>query len=143
MTTIAVRNGIMVATGATWTSIYRGQRPKIMRTREGALTASCGDSDMALPFFNWLDAGADQKNLPRTPDKSDFAAMVLYPDGSVSVFTERFLKQDAAADFYALGSGEQFALGAMGVGASAEEAVQVACYFDPWSRGPLQVVALR
>ncbi len=142
MTTIAIRNGVMAATDATWTSIYRGSRHKIMRTRDGALIASCGESDMAIPFFRWFDNGAHQDRLPRTPEKSDFCAIVLHATGKVQVFTERFLPQDVSAPFYAIGSGEQFALGAMAIGASADKAVQVACEFDPWSRGPIQVEML-
>ena len=104
--------------------------------------ATCGDSDMAIPFFNWLNEGAKAEQLPRIPEKSDFAAVVLYRDGSLGCFTERFLRMDVEADFYALGSGEQFALGAMAMGADAEQAVIVACQFDPWSRGPFQIERL-
>ena len=105
--------------------------------------ATCGDSDMAIPFFNWLNEGASAEKIPRIPEKSDFAAVVLYRDGSLGCFTERFLRMDVEADFYALGSGEQFALGAMAMGATAEQAVGIACQFDPWSRGPFQIEHLR
>jgi hypothetical protein len=144
MTTIAYRDGVMVATTGVWTAIYRGQRNKIMRvggsgTGAGALMATCGDSDMAFSFHKWLEDGENQNALPRIPEKSDFAAIVVYPNGSVVCFTERFLPQPIIAEFHAMGSGDQLALGAMAMGASAEEAVRVACKFDPWSREPLQI----
>ena len=143
MTTIAIRDGVMAATTAVWTSIYRGDSPKIMRTKDGALIATCGDSDMAGPFLAWFEAGADSERIPRIPEKSDFAAIVLLPDESVICFTERFLPMHVSGSFHAMGSGDQLALGAMAHGATAEEAVFVACEFDPWSRAPVQVEFLR
>lgn len=37
----------------------------------------------------------------------------------------------------AIGSGQQFALGALAAGMTPIEAVRIACKFDPWSRTPI------
>lgn len=142
MTTIAFRDGIMAATTAAWTSIYQGSGPTIFRTRDGGLVAMCGDTNMARSFVRWIEANEDEAQIPRIPEKTDFGAIVVGRNGVVGRFTESFQRQDIDAEFHALGSGSLLALGAMAMGASAEKAVEIACQFDPWSRGPVQVERL-
>jgi 20S proteasome alpha/beta subunit len=43
--------------------------------------------------------------------------------------------------FYAIGSGRDFAMGAMQAGASAERAIEVACELDAYSSKPVEVVS--
>lgn len=139
MTTIAIRHGIMAADSSIWEgSLFVGRKQKVLRTSNGTLLATCGYSGMSDPFAEWVNAGEPADNLPRLPPDTDFSALVLYPDEQVFTFDGRFMRQRVKADFYALGSGEAFALGAMHAGASAEDAIKAACEFDAWSRGPVQ-----
>lgn len=145
MTTIAFRNGVMASdTMLSGDNLVRGKSEKILRTPSaGHLVALCGASTMVLPFAVWIELGEPQDALPRLPPDSEFAAFVAYADGRFAVFSQKFLPQFAQAEFHATGSGNEVALGAMAMGASAEEAVRVACQFDPWSREPVQVEHLR
>ncbi len=143
MTTIAIRNGVMAAdTMISDANLVRGFTSKIFRTAGGHLLAVCGHASMSLPFAAWIERGAPDDDLPRFPEGADFAAIVAYADGRVAVFSEKFLPQFLTAEFHTMGSGGEVALGAMAMGASAEEAVRVACRFDPWSREPIQVEML-
>lgn len=58
-------------------------------------------------------------------------------DGQISHFSERLRPYKVHASFYAIGSGRRLAIGAMAAGASAKEAVEIACRFDTHSRGPV------
>lgn len=142
MTTIAIRDGIMAADTSVWEGCYRGSKQKIVRTSLGHLFATCGDSGITERLAKWIEDGESEDRLPRIVEKTDFAALVLYRDGSVGHYTERFMRSMIDGPFFALGSGNEFALGAMAMGASAEKAVEIACQFDPWSRGPVQVERL-
>jgi hypothetical protein len=143
MTTIAFRDGIMAADTMMSQSVYRGRCLKITRTGAGDLVALCGDSGMAHPFAAWIDAGLPRDGLPRMPTGTDFGAFVAFADGRFAVFSEKCLPQFVEAEFHAMGSGNEVAIGAMAMGASAEEAVKIACQFDPWSREPIQVEHLK
>jgi len=55
----------------------------------------------------------------------------LYEQGGTIIFKP---------PFFAMGSGKEFALGAMGQGASAEQAVDVAMRFDPGTGGEIMVL---
>jgi ATP-dependent protease HslVU (ClpYQ) peptidase subunit len=44
--------------------------------------------------------------------------------------------------FFAVGSGGDFAYGALGMGASAVEAVKIGCRFDVYSSGPVKKLVI-
>jgi hypothetical protein len=58
---------------------------------------------------------------------------VFYIDQSFSVCLDE-------SGFYAIGSGADFAIGALAFGASIEEALEVASRFDPYTEGAFQYV---
>jgi len=75
------------------------------------------------------------------PDRNDPHALlvvgglgVLYKVGPMLVRLER--------DFHAVGSGRDYAIAAMHLGKTAEEAVSIACEFDCYSAGPVKTVTL-
>ncbi|HYE00929.1 MAG TPA: hypothetical protein VEH84_16215 [Alphaproteobacteria bacterium] len=139
MTTIAYRDGIMAADSqVTGGDVVRGTAKKIFRIND-LLVACCGGSDEAEEFRQWLRAGAAQGDRPRFRDDSRFSAMTVDADGAVNIWNKFCVPQLADAPFHALGSGNELALGAMAFGASAEQAVNVACSLDIYSGGPIQV----
>ena len=145
MTTIAYRDGVLAVDTAITSDngVCRGRVSKLRRTPSGLLFAICGQAGLSDVFSRWLEDGADPLQRPTLNDKSDFAALVVFSDSRVAAFSERFVAQFLIADFHAMGSGNELALGAMAMGASAEEAVRVACRFDVWSREPVETMALR
>jgi len=90
-------------------------------------------------YVAWLRAGAD-------PDKwgagnPDCYVLMVKPNG------ELFLAEDGLyfsgpiqCEYHAVGSGAKYALGAMAVGASAAQAVEVAARFDPHCGGAVLVM---
>ena len=73
------------------------------------------------------------------PDQ--FTGLVLDKDG---IYEYRFqlVPIRVEVDCWAIGSGAQAALGAMFMGATPEEAAEVACAIDPFCGGPVTVERL-
>jgi hypothetical protein len=138
MTIIAYRDGVMAAdTCLTDGFITAGIK---LYKKKGHVIGFCGDVEQALVFVDWF---FDQKKN-RKPDlasESGWEAMVMNKDG-VSTWG-RSLRPIAMSDqFYAIGSGAPLAMGAMEFGASAAEAVAIACRRDPYCREPITVLTL-
>ena len=142
MTTIAFRDGVM-ATDSLVTdgsNIYRGTTKKIYRIGD-SLLSMCGNLGLFDVMVDWVSRGMPLGDLPNVGNESDFAAMLVSRDRLVG-FTEKFRIQEHTAEFHAMGSGNEIALGAMAMGATAEQAVETACRFDVYSAGPIQVERL-
>lgn len=140
MTTIAYRDGALAAD--TLINSGSGGRAgftcKIARGPKGTLGGSAGRLEDAALFRTWVerDCTGDQ------PSFSDgFDAILVRPDGWLCYVGEKGRIVPFKAEFAAVGSGEQYAMGAMAAGASAEEAVRAAIQFDTGSGG--EIVVLR
>lgn len=136
MTTIAYRDGILAADGRTsiGSTIFTDNARKIIRLSDGALFALAGDVAYTGPM---LEALEDEAPLP---DKDGaFTAIIVETSGALRFYEGAggFIAVDDP--FAAFGSGADFAYGAMEMGASAEEAVRVACRRDSGSGGKIQV----
>lgn len=158
MTTIAYRDGI-IACDSLWTMFdaVDTHASKIMRLASGALLGMAGAND-SRPYVTLLDKVKTLKQLPSYGDiaaiRQDFAGLLVLPSGRI-VRIEGSLKApehmedsgDIGAweinrDFYAIGNGSDFAIGAMEMGASARQAVRVACRNSPMSRLPVHTLSL-
>lgn len=73
----------------------------------------------------------------------DWVTMLMVaPDGSLRRLTKGGVAS-FEAPFYADGSGGEYAMGAMAMGANARQAVQVACRFDLASGDGIDTLTLR
>lgn len=126
MTTIAVKDGIMAADSMV-SSSYGRKATKIRKIR-GSYYGVAGNWDDALQFFEWREKGGDP------PSMDDISALEIrkktlyYWSGSVA---------EKIKPPYAIGSGADIAMGAMSFGATAEEAVKLACKLDDTSCLPV------
>lgn len=139
MTTIAFRDGILAADGRMTygDTIFSDANRKIHRLSDGALFALCGDVSYVQPMLDALED--DESDLPEAADGSSFTAVIVEKDGKVRIYEGRGGYIALDAPYYAFGSGEEYALGAMDMGASAEQAVRVACGRDLGSGGTIQI----
>lgn len=130
-------------------------KTKIRRLFSGALYGSAGDADDRA-----LVALLDQIKLPaKLPMPADLAAvrcdlnaLLILPRGRVYIISVNALDPhesnfkgaiwEANRGYAAVGSGSDLAIGAMYAGASARQAVEIACKFDINSRPPVHVLAL-
>lgn len=139
MTTIAYRDGILAADGRVTAGglILTDQCKKITRLSDGSLFALCGDDLLEERLIEWLE----NCETSAPPQGKDFTAVLVETDGSLKVFTgqgDRFVPYQFDR-FCAFGSGEDFAYGAMEMGATAELAVRAAIARNYLSGGSIQV----
>lgn len=162
MTTIAYKDGIMTSDSAATTHRHVGDVTKIFEV-EGHLVGLAGELSAQAPFVEWVRAtlkrgirakisrligGGPQwlSNLlgVQGPEwgmlyNASIETLIAAPDGSVYTIVDgQWIKFES--DFYAIGSGGDFAIGAMAAGFDAYQAVQVAAAFDPGTRGPFQAI---
>jgi hypothetical protein len=149
ITTIAVRGGLIASDSqSTACSEAGGARLfkciKLYRKFEGTakevILGTAGESFSSLLFCDWFGEGK------KPPDRfltggADFTVIALTRDGLFE-FDRWCRGEQILDDFYAIGSGAKAALGAMHMGATAEQAVEIACRIDPYSRPPVTVMSL-
>lgn len=144
MTTVALRDWILAVDGVnTWNGSLVPTDLKIVHGNDYAF-ALAGDSVLVSALKRFLDAGADQKDRPVITfvgeQRPNMRALVVRIGEKpvVEFYDEDFLITaiDQSA-YYALGSGERYAYGAMAHGAGAIDAVKAACAHDPHSAPPI------
>jgi hypothetical protein len=137
MTTLAYRHGVLAADSLTTSNGYRdGQAIKI-RKLGPLLVGGCGTSAICEQFVDWVKNGM-KGDSPWT-GKDAGNSMVVLPDDTILVWGHNGPWR-SRSDFYAMGSGELLALGAMAHGANAAEAVEAAMRFDVHSGGPVRTI---
>ena len=100
--------------------------------------AGCLDS--GVRFLGWVKRGMGSRGKPNDfPD--EFIGLILDEDG-IYEYRYQLVPIRVEGDCWAIGSGAQAALGAMYMGATPEEAAQVACAIDPYCSGPITVERL-
>lgn len=147
MTTIAYRAGSLAADSLVTTSTHRdGFATKIVK-RGHVLFAAAGLYSLALGFLDWARVGMPADRAPQmwvgTDPNDDAQGFIFLPDGPVIVYGRRGWSRKRLLDYapyYAIGSGADYAYGAMAMGATAEEAVASALIFETCSGGPITVL---
>lgn len=146
MTTIAYRDGILVSDTRAYSGDKHpiGHKAKIHELEDGSLFG-CSTTVVGLPerLLRWVKEGRDPDEFPYSGDNG-FTVFLVDPEGQVFYAAgQPFFTGPLTASFWAIGSGEQYAHGALMAGASAEEAIRIACACDPWSAPPLQIITHR
>lgn len=137
MTTIAYKDGILAAdTLVTGGNTRLGHAKKIHRLSGGRLFAAAGTVDDTERLLLSL------QNKRNPPELEDVQGILVERDGSWWLYEGSvWFRYDA--DHITLGSGSDIATGAMDAGATAEQAVLIACKRDVGSGEPIQVEHLK
>lgn len=149
MSTIAYRDGIIAADtlASTGNKTMTGVR-KIGRT-DRFLFGLAGRFSGVHRIYNWV------KEIEKDTSPHDFykhmesletlgldaTVLLVEKDGTIWTMTDDGGVCKVAATYESIGSGQDFALGAMYVGASASDAIEAACNFDPYSGGEVHTVS--
>lgn len=156
MTVVVVKDGVIATDSrVTVESEAGGIRmfhcEKLYKIPGVAAIAVAGESFSALRFVEWFrtraaKGGKKKRDTDLIMGEADFSALVLHKTGKLEEFDkwlipEEILLGEGKNQFYAIGCGAKAALGALHMGANAEEAVRVACKIDPLC--DLPVVSLR
>lgn len=113
---------------------------KIRRHQRGIVGAA-GDWSDVLKF--WDDLGSRRKKKEGgLHDHSEFEGIELHPSG-IYLYDAAGKRYPIKDEYFAIGSGGPYAMGAMAMGATPEEAVAIAARFDPGTGGEVEVMHLR
>lgn len=140
MTTICYRGGVLAADTRAYSGDKHpiGAKAKIRRLDDGTLigcsTTVVGGGERVL---DWYAAGMpEDQEVPE-----HFQLIVAKPGGELFYANgNAFLSGPLEAGFIAIGSGEQYAHGALMAGACAVEACKIACACDPWTGFPIMAI---
>ncbi len=133
MSVVVYKDGVLAADTRAYGGNYQptpGSKAKIHclenGSRVGLISNIIGEPER---FLDWLKSGADPSEWKG--EKPNVRALMVDADDRI------FLADDSAwfsgpidCSSYAIGSGADFAMGAMAMGASATRAVEVACQLD-------------
>jgi len=139
MTTIAYRNGVMAADRqVTMGDTSVGDAVKVVRIK-GVLAGFSGNMALGQKFLDWVSRG--MAGEPPGMKMGDSTAQgIVAACGRILTWDHEGWDR-LTADYYAIGSGRLIALGAMAVGASAEDAVRAAIRHDVYSSGAVLALA--
>lgn len=140
MTTIAYRDGVL----ASDTRAYAGQsqpignKQKIYRIKDGsAFGVSTPQPGLSEAIRDWFAECKHPDHEPALNGDAGFDMLEITKDGHVYFYHNSFRPTGPlSADYFAIGSGAEYALGAMAAGASAADAVAAAGFHDVWT-GPI------
>lgn len=150
MTTIAFRDGILAADSAITTAgVLDGYAEKIAANKKGDLFAGSGSFEEIEEIKDWFlrgEKGPAPEIFRDEAGETETKVMVFRASGRIDTMNSKprwspiFLPE--ALPFVSLGSGDHLALGALAMGATAVEAVQIASLFDGATNSRILVLPL-
>lgn len=139
MTCIAYRRGTLAAdTRISYGDIHNGEREKISRC--GIYWAAIAGSAWVKTYVEeWVTNGCKPSEYPKVLRKSEreFSVLLMDDFGICYDLCSGGHILPIPGSYAAIGSGSEFALGAMAVGAPAIAAVEAACKHDKASGGKI------
>lgn len=112
-------------------------RIKIYRRDDGALIGGAGKGGYCHAFRKWA-LGGENGEPPASRD--DSAGMIVMPDGLIRLWDNEVGLNELTTDYFAIGSGQEYAMGAMFCSASAEDAVRAAIAHDAFTNGDVMIL---
>lgn len=142
MTTIVYRDGIMAADTAVFDrGTYCGKATKIWRNSAGWLFGGAGAlGDIAI-YRDWFMAGMTGETPKFEENRSE--GLAVDPEGRMFWHGTESRHVQIEGPYAAIGTGFQIALGALYMGATAEQAVEMACDLDAITRRPTTILRLK
>lgn len=141
MTCIAFRAGVMAADSLVLLrDVDMGPHTKVFRGPDGSLLAAAGTSYACELLGKAHECG--EKVPSEALKDASVSALVAKPDGRLYHITDTDPALEIHREWFAQGSGADYALGAMAVGATAEEAVAAAIACSNTCGGPITAMRL-
>lgn len=119
-------------------TILSTEAVKVQRLEDGRIVGTCGDTALAAKLVDWLNGQGDK---PEGKAEDDFAALVLRADGVIEYISGHCIPTIVPPPV-AVGSGMDFAIGAMEAGKTPFDAVLIAARRDPGTGGKVTVLYL-
>jgi hypothetical protein len=150
VTVICVRDGIIAADSQYTIQTNEGGSRKFRtkklfpgKTKDGTdfIIGTAGGGSTSLTFARWYGSGKKPPKIFAEEGQNDFTCLVLQADG-LWEYDAYCIGEKIEEPFHAIGCGAKAALGAMHMGATAEQAVEIACRIDPYCCPPILTMSL-
>ena len=102
--------------------------------------AGAGDMDDLAKFMEWRRKGGKVKDTPAFDDGIDI--LEVCADG-IFIWGKKFVRLKVNEAVYSVGSGSQYAMGAMAAGATPKQAMEIAASFDTQTGPTVEFVKLK
>jgi ATP-dependent protease HslVU (ClpYQ) peptidase subunit len=138
MTTIACNRKMMSGDTRYTDGGLEGKCKTKIHNVNGDLVGFAGSMAEGLAFVKWYKNKDEEK-----PEISDTTILVLKYDETIWTYDSNYHAVEVTdKDFYAIGSGSHFAMGAMSAGKNPTEAVRIATKLDVYSGLPVRTLKL-
>ena len=127
MTVIAWDGLILAADKQATYGDHRKMSTKIFCVDNGSVIAVCGAVAKGLKIVEWFKSGCKRDDWPDTIQESDgWAQLIVASTDGVYWYDRLPYPIPLEQPFMAWGNGDEFAMGALAMGATAIEAVEIA-----------------
>lgn len=133
-TIIATREALYTDSLCNYTVPFRVR--KAVRVGACIYGASGDDLDSFIKFIEWL---RDEAPKPKMPGDEDFDVLEV-SKGGIYLWSRQLTRTRVREKCYAIGSGSQYAIGALDAGATPEKALALAAKRDSGTRLPMQIL---
>lgn len=140
MTTVAYRNGIIASDSLSVSGDLKGTKQKIYEHGDKIYCVT-GDFNRGIEMIEALKNGTELK----PPVGDNWCRVIVFTKGVNDKWLEyenSLTSTEEDGEYMSWGSGRMAALGAMAMGASAEQAVKIASDFDINTGGEIKCTAL-
>lgn len=145
MTTIIYTDGVMYADSRAYSGGKQpvGRKHKLHRLKDGSIVGvSCAKVGEAERFVAWLNAN----NCAFDPTKNepfDVQALLVRQNGEVFYLNDSgYPSGPLIGEHFVIGSGEEYAMGALKAGANPRMAIGIAAECDHFTALPVTVLPL-
>lgn len=135
-TVIATEKGIYADTQCSYSVPFNVS--KVARIGK-SIWAGAGDMDDLQKFFDWVNRGGKSKDIPSFDDGIDVLEVCV--DG-IFLWGKKFVRLKVNNQVYAVGSGAQYAMGAIAAGATPKQAMEIAASLDTQTGSSIEFVKL-
>lgn len=142
MTTIILTQDFIASDGLSTNAHDRvmSRSEAKMWIRNGTIYALSGTSVMIEPLINWLSRhDGDPEKVPKCDATSTWSLLVIDAAGA-AIYHNTAPYRDRVEVPFAIGSGGDYALGAIAAGADARRAIEIAALYNTSTGGEIQVI---
>lgn len=133
-TIIATRDGIYADTLCGYTVPFKVRKyAKI----GNSIFAGAGDLDDLTKFFDWRRDGGEP------PSIEDGIDVLEVCDEGIFIWGKKFVRLHVNEEYYAVGSGAHYAMGALAAGCTPKQALSIAASLDSGTGLPIEFAKLK
>lgn len=144
MTTIVYRDGIMAGDSRAYSGnfVVIGNKVKVFKIDDRLIGVSASQVGLPEEVLDWFRGGmiGNLEDIIKIDENCMFQILSVDQHGAASYYNKSMHPANVMAEYYAIGSGDTYALGALAQGATAKEAVLAASQFDSYTNDDIHTI---